>query len=80
MCLCVCRNVLVKPLNPHPDSKWSQYFTDNDMLVQIDKDCRYRHGNNDDYFLSAAAATVVILLLLLLVAVVDNGRTSFIDF
>jgi len=28
-------------LNPHPDSKWSQYFTDNEMLVQIDKDCRY---------------------------------------
>lgn len=28
------------PLNPHPESKWSQYFQDNEMLVQIDKDCR----------------------------------------
>ena len=39
---CVCLFcLLLQPLNPHPDSKWSQYFTDNEMLVQIDKDCRY---------------------------------------
>jgi len=31
----------VQPLNPHPESKWSQYFQDNEMLIQIDKDCRY---------------------------------------
>ncbi|KAK3587193.1 hypothetical protein CHS0354_016889 [Potamilus streckersoni] len=28
------------PLNPNPDSKWAAYFRDNEMLVQIDKDCR----------------------------------------
>ncbi|XP_067940701.1 TBC1 domain family member 13-like [Watersipora subatra] len=28
------------PLNPNPDSQWSQYFKDNEMLLQIDKDCR----------------------------------------
>ena len=29
-----------QPLNPKPDSQWSQYFKDNEMLLQIDKDCR----------------------------------------
>ncbi|KAK2150904.1 hypothetical protein LSH36_383g01005 [Paralvinella palmiformis] len=28
------------PLNPNPDSQWSQFFRDNEMLLQIDKDCR----------------------------------------
>ncbi|GFR79773.1 TBC1 domain family member 13 [Elysia marginata] len=28
------------PLNPNPDSEWSETFRDNEMLVQIDKDCR----------------------------------------
>ncbi|XP_046547895.1 TBC1 domain family member 13-like isoform X1 [Haliotis rubra] len=28
------------PLNPNPDSSWQAIFKDNDMLVQIDKDCR----------------------------------------
>ncbi|ELT98550.1 hypothetical protein CAPTEDRAFT_92856, partial [Capitella teleta] len=28
------------PLNPNPDSEWSQFFKDNEMLIQIDKDCR----------------------------------------
>ncbi|KAK6194438.1 hypothetical protein SNE40_000072 [Patella caerulea] len=28
------------PLNPNPDSQWSVQFKDNDMLMQIDKDCR----------------------------------------
>lgn len=28
------------PLNPNPDSKWRAYFKDNEMLLQIDKDCR----------------------------------------
>ncbi|XP_064616309.1 TBC1 domain family member 13-like [Liolophura sinensis] len=28
------------PLNPNPDSQWAAYFKDNEMLVQIDKDCR----------------------------------------
>ncbi|XP_066294183.1 TBC1 domain family member 13-like [Branchiostoma lanceolatum] len=28
------------PLNPNPDSQWSQYFKDNDVLLQIDKDVR----------------------------------------
>lgn len=28
------------PLNPNPDSEWGAYFKDNEMLVQIDKDCR----------------------------------------
>ncbi|XP_006818481.1 TBC1 domain family member 13-like, partial [Saccoglossus kowalevskii] len=28
------------PLNPNPDSNWSQYFKDNDVLLQIDKDTR----------------------------------------
>ena len=29
-----------QPLNPAPESQWSQYFADNEMLLQIDKDCR----------------------------------------
>ena len=29
-----------QPLNPNPDSKWRAYFKDNEMLLQIDKDCR----------------------------------------
>lgn len=29
-----------QPLNPNPESVWSQYFKDNEMLLQIDKDCR----------------------------------------
>ncbi|XP_077986929.1 TBC1 domain family member 13-like [Glandiceps talaboti] len=28
------------PLNPNPKSEWSQYFKDNEMLLQIDKDTR----------------------------------------
>ncbi|XP_072176975.1 TBC1 domain family member 13-like [Diadema setosum] len=28
------------PLNPNPDSQWSQYFKDNEVLLQIDKDTR----------------------------------------
>ncbi len=32
---------VVQPLSLNPDSQWSQYFKDNEMLVQIDKDCRY---------------------------------------
>ncbi|WAR31652.1 TBC13-like protein [Mya arenaria] len=28
------------PLNPNPDSRWQAYFKDNEMLLQIDKDCR----------------------------------------
>ncbi|XP_052092221.1 TBC1 domain family member 13-like [Mytilus californianus] len=28
------------PLNPNPNSNWGTYFKDNDMLLQIDKDCR----------------------------------------
>ncbi|GFO09533.1 TBC1 domain family member 13-like [Plakobranchus ocellatus] len=28
------------PLNPNPDSEWRETFRDNEMLVQIDKDCR----------------------------------------
>ncbi|KAK7094495.1 TBC1 domain family member 13-like [Littorina saxatilis] len=28
------------PLNPNPDSQWQEDFKDNDMLMQIDKDCR----------------------------------------
>ncbi|XP_074655060.1 TBC1 domain family member 13-like isoform X2 [Tubulanus polymorphus] len=28
------------PLNPNPESEWSTYFADNEMLVQVDKDCR----------------------------------------
>lgn len=32
--------VFFQPLNPNPDSQWSQYFKDNEMLLQIYKDCR----------------------------------------
>ena len=32
--------IYFKPLNPNPDSKWRAYFKDNEMLLQIDKDCR----------------------------------------
>ncbi|XP_032232579.1 TBC1 domain family member 13 [Nematostella vectensis] len=28
------------PLNPNPDSRWLGYFKDNEVLLQIDKDCR----------------------------------------
>ncbi|KAL5012953.1 hypothetical protein ScPMuIL_011504 [Solemya velum] len=28
------------PLNPSPNSEWAAYFRDNEMLLQIDKDCR----------------------------------------
>lgn len=28
------------PLNPNPNSNWGTYFKDNEMLLQIDKDCR----------------------------------------
>ncbi|KAH9505195.1 hypothetical protein Btru_058923 [Bulinus truncatus] len=28
------------PLNPNPDSEWRETFRDNEMLLQIDKDCR----------------------------------------
>ncbi|XP_015775097.1 PREDICTED: TBC1 domain family member 13-like isoform X1 [Acropora digitifera] len=28
------------PLNPNPDSNWVAYFKDNEVLLQIDKDCR----------------------------------------
>ncbi|XP_071802538.1 TBC1 domain family member 13-like [Asterias amurensis] len=28
------------PLNPNPNSEWSQFFKDNDILLQIDKDTR----------------------------------------
>lgn len=28
------------PLNPHPKSKWGKYFQENEILLQIDKDCR----------------------------------------
>ncbi|XP_070550230.1 TBC1 domain family member 13-like isoform X2 [Ptychodera flava] len=28
------------PLNPNPNSEWSQYFKDNEVLLQIDKDTR----------------------------------------
>ena len=34
-------NSMFQPLNPNPDSKWRAYFKDNEMLLQIDKDCRY---------------------------------------
>ena len=33
--------IIFQPLNPNPEGQWSQYFRDNDMLVQIDKDCRW---------------------------------------
>ncbi|OXA62837.1 TBC1 domain family member 13 [Folsomia candida] len=28
------------PLNPNPDSRWQQFFRDNEVLLQIDKDVR----------------------------------------
>ncbi|KAK7487268.1 hypothetical protein BaRGS_00021496 [Batillaria attramentaria] len=28
------------PLNPNPDSQWQEEYRDNEMLIQIDKDCR----------------------------------------
>ncbi|CAH3024842.1 unnamed protein product, partial [Porites evermanni] len=28
------------PLNPNPDSNWLAFFKDNEVLLQIDKDCR----------------------------------------
>uniref|UniRef100_A0A8C5C4H2 Rab-GAP TBC domain-containing protein n=1 Tax=Gadus morhua TaxID=8049 RepID=A0A8C5C4H2_GADMO len=28
------------PLNPNPDSRWNNYFKDNEVLLQIDKDVR----------------------------------------
>ncbi|KAL8562968.1 hypothetical protein ACOMHN_004660 [Nucella lapillus] len=28
------------PLNPNPDSQWQEDFKDNEMLMQVDKDCR----------------------------------------
>ncbi|XP_056874683.1 TBC1 domain family member 13 isoform X3 [Takifugu flavidus] len=28
------------PLNPNPDSRWNNYFKDNEILLQIDKDVR----------------------------------------
>lgn len=31
----------IQPLNPNPDSNWGAFFKDNDMLLQIDKDCRW---------------------------------------
>ena len=31
----------LQPLNPNPNSQWAAYFKDNEMLLQIDKDCRY---------------------------------------
>ena len=30
-----------QPLNPNPNSNWRTFFKDNDMLLQIDKDCRF---------------------------------------
>lgn len=33
--------VIDQPLNPNPDSQWQEDFKDNEMLIQIDKDCRY---------------------------------------
>lgn len=33
-------NILPKPLNPNPDSKWMTFFKDNEVLLQIDKDVR----------------------------------------
>ena len=35
-----CSSCILQPLNPNPDSVWRAYFKDNDMLLQIDKDCR----------------------------------------
>ena len=29
-----------QPLNPNPDSRWNNYFKDNEVLLQIDKDVR----------------------------------------
>uniref|UniRef100_A0A8B9KIQ5 TBC1 domain family member 13 n=1 Tax=Astyanax mexicanus TaxID=7994 RepID=A0A8B9KIQ5_ASTMX len=29
------------PLNPNPESRWNNYFKDNEVLLQIDKDVRY---------------------------------------
>lgn len=29
-----------QPLNPNPQSNWGMFFKDNEMLLQIDKDCR----------------------------------------
>ena len=31
---------MFKPLNPNPDSNWLAFFKDNEVLLQIDKDCR----------------------------------------
>ena len=31
----------LQPLNPNPDSQWLAFFKDNEVLLQIDKDCRY---------------------------------------
>uniref|UniRef100_A0A4W5RNM6 TBC1 domain family member 13 n=1 Tax=Hucho hucho TaxID=62062 RepID=A0A4W5RNM6_9TELE len=31
---------LSQPLNPNPESKWNNYFRDNEVLLQIDKDVR----------------------------------------
>ena len=30
----------MQPLSNDPDSQWSKFFKDNDVLLQIDKDCR----------------------------------------
>jgi hypothetical protein len=32
--------LLDHPLNPNPTGAWSQYFQDNEQLLQIDHDCR----------------------------------------
>lgn len=30
------------PLSVNPDSKWQTFFKDNEVLLQIDKDVRYK--------------------------------------
>lgn len=39
--LCSLFLFFIQPLNPNPDSNWGAFFKDNDMLLQIDKDCRW---------------------------------------
>mgnify|MGYP001792234901 CR=1 FL=1 len=39
-CVYLINVYVLQPLNPNPNSQWAAYFKDNEMLLQIDKDCR----------------------------------------
>jgi len=41
-CLSHQSAMLTQPLNPNPESSWNKYFQDNETLLQIDHDARYR--------------------------------------